>query len=103
MLQEAFMVDAGVSIEMPTGKGKDLPPPPTTQAKLLRFSFSNAFELSQRVKINGPLEVGCFAPVDGEKVPKGLQIVASKWVHTYKGGDQGYCVKTMYRLVAKPT
>ncbi|CAM9440308.1 unnamed protein product, partial [Ascophyllum nodosum] len=45
--------------------------------------------------------VGCFAPVDRVKVPKGRNIVASKWVHTYKGDEQGYCVKTKSRLVAK--
>ena len=30
MLEEAYMADAGVSIEMPTGKNQDLSPPPTT-------------------------------------------------------------------------
>ena len=40
-------------------------------------------------------------PVDGEKVPKGRKIVASKWVHTYKGDEEGYCVKTKSRLVTK--
>ena len=59
------------------------------------------FELSQRVEIKGLLDVGCFAPVDRVKVPKGRNIVASKWVHTYKGDEQGYCVKTKSRLVAK--
>ena len=101
MLEEAYVADAGVSIEMPTGKIQDLPPPPTTQAELLRSPFRKAFELSQRVEIEGLLDVGCFAPVDGEKIPKGRKIVASKWVHTYKGDEKGYCVKTKSRLVAK--
>ena len=30
MLEGAYMTDAGMSIEMPTGKIQDLPPPPTT-------------------------------------------------------------------------
>ena len=59
------------------------------------------FELSQCVEIEGLLDVGCFAPVDGEKIIKGRKIVASKWVHTYKGDGKGYCVKTKSRLVAK--
>ena len=46
MLEEACMADAGVSIEMPTGKIQNLPPPPETQAKLLRSPFWKAFELS---------------------------------------------------------
>ncbi|CAM9153469.1 unnamed protein product, partial [Ascophyllum nodosum] len=37
----------------------------------------------------------------GRKSPKGRTIVASKWVHTYKGDEQAYCVKTKSRLVAK--
>ena len=45
MLKEADMADAGVSIGMPTGKIQDLPPPPTTQAELLRSPFRKAFEL----------------------------------------------------------
>ena len=90
VLEEAYMVDAGVSIEMPTGTIPDLPPPPTPQAELLRPPFRKAFELSQRVEINGFLAVRCFAPVDGEKVPRGRNIVASNRVHTTKGDEQGY-------------
>ena len=105
MPEEAYMADAGVSIEMPRGKFQNLPPPPTTQAELLRSPFRKAFELSQGVEIEDILDVGCFAPVDGDKIPKGRKIVASKWVHTYKGdskGDsKGHCVKTKSRLVAK--
>ena len=68
MLEMAYMADAGVSIEMPTGKSQDLPLCPTTQAELLRSSFRKAFELSQRVEIKGLLDAGCFAPVDGDKL-----------------------------------
>ena len=42
-----------------------------------------------------------FSPVDKIKVPRGRKIVASKWVHTYKGDEPGYCVKSKSRLVAK--
>ena len=100
MLEEAYMADAGVSIELPTGNIQDLPSPPTTQAELLRSPFRKAFELSQRVEIKGLLDVGYSRPVGGEKVPKGRKIVASKWVHTYKGDEQEYCVKTRSRLGA---
>ena len=101
MLEEAYMANTGASIEMPTGKIQDLSLPPTTQAELLRFLFRKAFKNLQRVEIKGLLDVGCFAPVDGMKVPEGQNIVASKWVHTYEGHEQGYCVKTKSRLVAK--
>ena len=57
--------------------------------------------LSQRVGIKALLDVGCFAPVAGEKVSKGRNIVDSKWVHTYKEDEQGYCVRTKSRLVAR--
>ena len=79
---------------MPTGKNQDLPRPPTTQAELLRSPFWKAFKLSQRVEINGLPDVGFFAPVDWEKIPKGRKTVTSKWADTYKGDEQGYCVKT---------
>ena len=48
ILEEAYMADAGVSIEIPTGKIQDLPPPPTTQAENYappsekRLNFCNA-------------------------------------------------------------
>ena len=101
MPEEAYVADAGVSIEMPTGKIEDLPPPPTTQAELLRSPFRKAFELSQHVEIEGLLDVGCFAPVDREKIRKDRKIIASKWVHSYKGDEKGCCVKTKSCLVAK--
>ena len=34
-------------------------------------------------------------------VPKGRKIVGSKWVHTYKGDELRFCVRTKSRLVAK--
>ena len=89
MLKEAYIEDAGVSIDMSTGKVKDLSPPPTTQAELSRSPFRKAFGLLQRVEIKGLLDVGCFVPVDWEKVPKGRKIVASTRVHTYKGMIKG--------------
>ena len=46
MLEEAYVAHAGVSIDMPKGKIQDLPPPPTTQAELLRSPFRKAFKLS---------------------------------------------------------
>ena len=75
---------------MPTGRIQCLPTPPVTHP-----------EHSQRVEINGLLDVGCFEPVDEGMVPKGRTIVGSKWVHTYKGDEVGFCVKTNSRLVAK--
>ena len=86
---------------MPTGKIEDLSPPPTTQAELLRSPFRKALELSQRVEFESLLDVGCVAPVDSEKIRKDRKIIASKWVHSYKGDEKGYCVKTKSRLVAK--
>ena len=75
--EETYVADAKVSIEMPTGKIQDLPPLPSTQAKSLRYPFRKAFDLSQRVKINDLLDLGCFAPVDGEIVPQGRKVIAS--------------------------
>ena len=60
------------------------------------LNFRNA-----SIEINGLLDVGCFALVDGEKIPKGRKIVTSKWVHTYKEYGQGHCMTTKSRLVAK--
>lgn len=39
-------------------------------------------------------------PVDEDNVPEGRNIVASKLVYTYKGDEQGYCVKIKSRIVA---
>ena len=57
VLEETYMADAGVSIEMPTAKVQDMPPPPTTQAEVIGSPFWKAFEHSQRVEINGLLDV----------------------------------------------
>ena len=91
MLEEAFMVNAGVSIEMPTVKIQDLPPPPTKQADVIRSPFRKAFKHSQRVEISGLLGVECIAHADEDKVSKGRTTIASKWVHTYKRYEQAYC------------
>ena len=70
-------------------KVRTLPPPPKTQqAEVLRSPFRRSLDFSQRVEINGLLNIGCFAPIDGEKIPEGRNVVASKWVHTYKGDEQ---------------
>ena len=45
-LEQALQVDIGASVEMPTGKIQDLPPPPTTQEEVRRSPFRKAFELS---------------------------------------------------------
>ena len=39
MLEEAYMADAGASIEIPMENVQDLPRPPTTQAEVLRPPF----------------------------------------------------------------
>ena len=78
LLEEMNMADAGACIEMPTRKMQDVPPPPTTQAEVIRPPFWKAFERSQRVEINDLLDIGCFAPVDKNKVPTDRKIVASK-------------------------
>ena len=57
MLEEAYMADAGVSIGIPTGKIQDLPPPPTTQAELLRPPFRKAsnFRNASRSRVSSKL------------------------------------------------
>ena len=57
-LERAFEDDVGVSIVMPTGRIQDLPNLPVTHAELLRSPYQKAFEHSQRVEINGLLDVG---------------------------------------------
>ena len=101
MVEYVYVADASMSIEMPTGTIQDLPPPPTTQAELLRPPVRKTFGILQRVEVDSLFDVGCFVPVNRENVPKGRKIVTSKWVQTYKGDGQGYCVKTKSRLVAK--
>ena len=84
-LEQALQVDIEASVEMPTGKMQDLPPPPTTQEEVRRSSFCKAFEHSHKVELNGLLAVGSFKVVDEKDMPKGQKGVGSRWVHTYKG------------------
>ena len=85
ILEDAFMVDREAPVEMPSGKVKDLPPPPTTQAEVERSPFRKAFEYSQKVELNGLLGVGCLKVIDMKAVSHGRNIVGSRWVHSYKG------------------
>ena len=48
-LEQALQVDIEASVEMPTGKMQDLPPPPTTPEEVRRSPFFKAFEHSQRL------------------------------------------------------
>ena len=57
-LEQALQVDIEASVEMPTGKMQDLPPPPTTQEKVRRSPFRKVFDYSQNVELNGLLAVG---------------------------------------------
>ena len=57
-LEQALQVDIEASVEMPTGKMEDLPPPPTTQEKVRRSPFRKVFDYSQNVELNGLLAVG---------------------------------------------
>ena len=90
-----------MSVDMPTGKIQDLPPPPTTQEELSRSPFRKAFGRSQKVELNGLLAVGCFKVIDEKIMPKDWKVVGSRWVHTYKGDGFGNCLKTKPRVVAK--
>ena len=49
VLEETYMTDAGVSIEMPTEKNQDLPPSPTTQAELIRPPFRKGLNMLRTV------------------------------------------------------
>ena len=49
ILKDVFMVDREASVEMPSGKFKDLPPPPTTQAEVERSPFRKVFEYFQKI------------------------------------------------------
>ena len=59
VFEEAYMADAGVPIEMPTGNIQHLPPLPTTQAEVIWSPFRKALEHSQRVEINDLFYGGC--------------------------------------------
>ena len=100
-MEQALQVDIEASVEMPTGKMQDLPPPPTTQEEVRRSPFRKAFEHSQKVELNGLLVVGCFKVVDEKDMPKVRKVVGSRWVHTYKGDGHGNCLKTKSRVVPK--
>ena len=100
-LEQALQVDIEASVEIPTGKIQDLPPPPMTQEEVRRSPFCKAFEHSQKVELNGLLAVECFKVVDEKDMPKGRKVVGSRWVHTYKGDGHGNCLKTKSRVVAK--
>ena len=99
-LEQGLQVDIEASVEMPTGKMQDLPPPPTPQEEPRRSPFRKAFEYSQKVDLNELLAVGCFMVVEKD-MPKGRKVVGSRWVHTYKGDGHGNCLKTKSRVVAK--
>ena len=86
-LEQALQVDIEASVEMPTGKMQDLPPPPTTQEEVRRSPFRKTFENSQKVELNGLLAVGWFKVVDEKDVAEGRKVVGSRWMHTYKGMD----------------
>ena len=70
VLEEVYITRAGVSLEIPTGIVQTLPPPPATQAEVIRSPFRKTFKHSQCVKINGLFDVGRFASADGEKVQR---------------------------------
>ena len=67
---------------MTTGRLQDLPPPPTMQEGVHRSPFRKAFEHSQKVELNGLLDVGCFIVVDENDMSKGRKVVGYRWVHT---------------------
>ena len=66
--EQALQVDIEASVEMPTGKVQDLPPPPTTQEEVRRSPSHKAFEHSQKVELNGLRGVGCFKVKDDKDV-----------------------------------
>ena len=92
-LEQALLVNIKASVGMPTGKMHDLPPPQTTQEEVRRSSTRKAFEHSQKVALNGLLDVGCFIYMNENDVAKGRKVVGSRWVHTYNGDGRGNCVK----------
>ena len=70
MLEEAYMADAGVSIEISAEKNQDLPPPPTTQAELLRSPSGKRlnFRNASRSRVSSTL--GALRLYTGRKSPK---------------------------------
>ena len=69
-LEQALLVDIEASVEMPTGKMQNLPPPPTTQEEVRHLPFRKAFEHSQKIELNGLLDVGCSKVLEEKDVPK---------------------------------
>ena len=100
-LEHAQQVDFEASVEMPTGKMQDLQSPPTAQEEMHRSPIRKMFRPSEKVELNGLLDVGCFQVVDEKDAPKGRKVVGSRWVRTYKGDGHGSCSKTKSRGVAK--
>ena len=76
-MEQALQVDIEASVEMPTGKMQDLPPPPTTQEGMRRSPFRKAFEQSLKVELNGLLGIRCFMFLDERDVPKGREVLGS--------------------------
>ena len=101
ILEDAFMVDREASVEMPSENVKDLPPPPTTQAEVERSPFSKVFEYFQKVELDGLLSVRCFKEIAMKAVPRGRNIVGSRWFHSCKSDELGNYVKTKSRMIAK--
>ena len=82
ILEDAFIVDREVWVEMLSGDVNNLPPPPTTHSEVEGPPSRKTFECSQNVELNGLLGVGCFKVIDINKaVPRGRKIVGSRWVH----------------------
>ena len=69
-LEQALQVDFEASVEMPTGKMLDLQSPPTAQEEVHRSPFLKMFQPSEKVELNGLLDVGCFQVVDEKDSPK---------------------------------
>ena len=92
-LEQALQVDIEASVEMSTRKMQDLPPPPTTQEEVRQSPFSNAFEHSQKVELNGLLAVGCCRRERFAKRSESCRFSMDA-MHTN-------CLKTKSRVVAK--
>ena len=75
-LEQALHMNIDTPVEVPTGKIEDLTPRPTKQDEVRRSPLRKAFERSQKVEINGLLDVGCFKVVVDEKyVRKARKVV----------------------------
>ena len=73
LLEQALQEDNEASVEMPTGKIQELPPPLPTQREARRYLFPNAFEHSQKVEIDGLFEVRCFTVDEKDTRTKRLE------------------------------